>query len=339
MPKTEIKAHIKPEMRKKVVQMRLSGQTYKSIRKETGKSKSYVQRWVSRFKETGSLSDLKRKSKPTKVCGPIQKKILKLVRTNNRYSCRNLSNKLKAKTIHISKSTVHRVLQNKGFRNVKPKSKPKLTETQRKNRLEFAKKYKTKDSRYWKRVIFSDESVFEQGGNSQKVWVESGLPTPICETKNFNAKIQVWGAIGWKSKSPLFLIEQGNRLNAINYQEILRSTLIPNLQNISCKSQILLQDGASCHTARSTGNFLKQNKVETISPWPAQSPDLNVIENVWSLIKRRIDLTTVSTTEEIFEIVKKEWEAIPQSTIQKLIESMQRRIEAVISAKGGNTKY
>jgi transposase len=339
MQKTKVKDSDNLENRKKVVEMRLSGETYATIKKKTGKAKSYVQRWIARFKKNWSVFNLKRKNQPRKIFTTTQKKVLKLVRNNNRYSCRNLSKKLKKDGINISKSKVHQILQKNAFRNVKPKKKPDLTEEHKKNRLNFAKIYKTKNLSFWKRVIFSDESPFEQGGNCQKIWVEKGSQTPICPTKKFPVKIQVWGAIGWKGKSPLFLIEEGKMLNSESYQKILSSTLISNLQNLSSKNPILVQDGASCHTSKSTINFLKQNKIKTISNWPAQSPDLNVIENLWSIIKRNIDLSKASTSQQIFQIVKKEWEAVPQQQIQNLIQSMERRMQAVIDAKGENTKY
>jgi transposase len=33
--------------------------------------------------------------------------------------------------------------------------------------------------------------------------------------------------------------------------------------------------------------FLKENKIETVS-WPAKSPDLNIIENVWGWMVKDI---------------------------------------------------
>src|SRR5690606_40879716 len=121
-------------------------------------------------------------------------------------------------------------------------------------------------------------------------------PTSVIPTKKFPFKIQVWGAVGWKSKTPLYLIEAGKRLTSEGYQDILRTVLVPNIKKISCQPALLLQDGASCHTAKKIKIFLKENKIKLISGYPSQSTDLNVIEYIWSMIKRNIDLSKASTS-------------------------------------------
>ena len=75
--------------------------------------------------------------------------------------------------------------------------------------------------------------------------------------------------------------------------------------------------------------------------WPAQSPDLNLIEHLWQHLKTKLGENEESPKEvtELWERVEKEWECIDAAVCQNLIESMPRRIRAVIRAKGGHTKY
>ena len=75
--------------------------------------------------------------------------------------------------------------------------------------------------------------------------------------------------------------------------------------------------------------------------WPAQSPDLNPIEHLWSHLKKKLEEYENPPTgiTDLWKRVEKEWNNIPASVCQNLIESMPRRVAAVLGAKGGYTKY
>lgn len=73
--------------------------------------------------------------------------------------------------------------------------------------------------------------------------------------------------------------------------------------------------------------------------WPAYSPDLNPIENIWSIMKGKVRRNNPETIAELEEQIQIAWDSINEDQIENLINSMTRRCEAVIKARGGHTKY
>ncbi len=63
------------------------------------------------------------------------------------------------------------------------------------------------------------------------------------------------------------------------------------------------------------------------------SPDLNPIENLRGIVKRKIRNKRPKNTDELKATVKETWVSIPPQQCHKLITSMSRRIETVIKAK------
>ena len=73
-----------------------------------------------------------------------------------------------------------------------------------------------------------------------------------------------------------------------------------------------------------------------LSHWPAQSPDLSVIENLQHTLKAKIDFKCPKTKEDLWEVAKTGFEDISTEKIQELYDSIPRQ---VIAARGGNNKH
>lgn len=84
--------------------------------------------------------------------------------------------------------------------------------------------------------------------------------------------------------------------------------------------------------------WFSDNGVELLN-WPPQSPDLNPIEHLWSILKRKIREHSVTSKESLKNILIQEWQAITPQECRRLVSSLPKGITAVVKAKGFSTKY
>ena len=101
-----------------------------------------------------------------------------------------------------------------------------------------------------------------------------------------------------------------------------------------------MDDGAAYHTSKYTKKFCAEVGLLRMI-WPAQSPDLNPIENLWRIIRIRVSgyHHKIHSVEEMRVAISEEWEKLTEEDYRKCIESMHQRCKLVILAKGGSIKY
>ena len=131
-----------------------------------------------------------------------------------------------------------------------------------------------------------------------------------------------------------------NNVDRNEYIDILREHLLPHLQGRGKRSWTFQQDGAAAHRATEVKSFLGQNKISTMT-WPARSPDLSPIENLWAWLPHQVYKggQQYSSLTELKKAVEKAVSAIPVKLLANLIDSMKGRLKKIIAAKGNHIKY
>ncbi len=72
--------------------------------------------------------------------------------------------------------------------------------------------------------------------------------------------------------------------------------------------------------------------------WPSMSPDLNPIEHMWGILKRKVEKHHVSNIQQLRDVIMEEWMRMSATTCVGLMNSMPRRIKAVLDNNGAPTK-
>ena len=128
-------------------------------------------------------------------------------------------------------------------------------------------------------------------------------------------------------------------INAQVYVEILDTFLIPSIERMFGDGSIIFQDdNASCHRAKSVKTFLQERHIMSMA-WPANSPDLNPIENLWWKLKKMVHDKAPTCKADLATAIRQSWRQIDEVYCLSLVKSMPQRIQAVIKARGGATKY
>jgi hypothetical protein len=246
----------------------------------------------------------------------------------------------------VTSQTIRRALKNQGLKAITKKKKALLPLHHCRARLDWAIAHQHWTLEDWKRVVWSDETKINRLGSDGRSWVwkrqGEGLSSRLVEgTLKFGGgHVMMWGCFGWDGVGYATRID--GRMDAELYVSILEDELqksidwwektIPDIE--------FQQDNDPKHTSKLAKEWF-QNHDMAVMQWPANSPDLNPIEHLWSHLKRRLAEYPEPPTsiKELWERAEKEWEAIPLKVCQGLIESMPRRVRAVLKAKGGYTKY
>ena len=160
----------------------------------------------------------------------------------------------------------------------------------------------------------------------------------------------IWAGIWKGGRTDLVVMErdykppQKGGYSSWSYQRALEKGLLPVYDG----TRHFQQDNAKVHTSASSAEWLLNHTIEVLDNWPAHSPDLNPIEHMWALLKRRMkqlypDIWLLKKNQvdvaEFTRCLQACWWAISQDEIDRLIDSMPRRLAAVKKARGWYTKY
>ena len=113
----------------------------------------------------------------------------------------------------------------------------------------------------------------------------------------------VWGCMSAAGTGELQFIE--GTLNANMSCDILKQNLISSLRRLGRRA-VFQHDNDPKHTSTMTTALLKKLRVKVMD-WPSISPDLNPIEHLWGILKRKVEEHKVSNIHQPCDVIIEEW--------------------------------
>ena len=330
-----------------------------------------VRRWVQRYQATGDVEDALKSGRRPALSVEAAKKAHDLMLYADEGGAKAVAQHLHADgdtSRIVDKKTIIRatrkLARQRGVQISALRGKPRkmLTQATMNKRLQFSQSNLT---RGWSNVMFTDRKKFPFSYPGEKVhavtWAEKGARREArtvnhAQVVNAYAGISRYGVTdfhtvaGSSGEKTSFMNKKGQvarNITAHEYGHVVKATLLPGGQKMfsgnGMGTWVMQQDNDPTHKAAlpvvKQWNAQHASSVTILPQWPPNSPDLNPIENFWSLLQARMDAKGCKSFSEFKAALPLEARAVKPQYFSNLVASMPKRLARCTELGGGKTRY
>ena len=283
------------------------GYGYKRILKEfpdKNWSLGGLKKLIKRIKDREG--DLARKkgsgeNNPKKLPDEVLEEVEDLICSQENEPNTHLSQNAIARQLNVHQSTISRAAKKRGLKPFKKVKTQALTEANKEKRLARCRRLlRVLTREKVSKTFFTDEKIFQMepphNRHNDRVYARNQKDISderLHRTKSaFPQSVMISAGVSTTSKTPIYFVEPGVKVNAAYYQESILSKMLPDMHRLSNGDDfVFMQDGARAHTARSTIEYLDGNCPEYVPSdmWPPNPCDLNPLDSaIWGDLERRM---------------------------------------------------
>jgi len=349
------------EERIRVIQLKSEGHSYRDIQQQTGISKTVVHRIFNEWNTENAVFHKPRSGQPKKSSDRNKRHLQVLVKRNPHATLREIT---ADSGLNCSIRLVGDRLRSQQWRVRICRRKPWLTPANRLKRKRWARQYASKAVKWWRNKIYTDEVYLSFGSMPQRPTVRRKLGAAF-EDRNLAPTfkgdfetIQFFAGFSSTGHTQLVPIRQRQEheresntdrlgLNSTQYvNEVLVPHVLPLYEAMGGSNAGVhtIEDGASYHTSVYTRRWRLMNEMIRLD-WAPHSPDMNPIENVWSIWKAGFRKVMRDPNqwphgrEEVIAVAQRLWEELPWERIYRWIDGMPRRVCTLLRKNGGPTRW
>lgn len=324
-----------------------NGVSCRSIAAQMGRSPNVISNFLQ---DPDGYGTAKHPGRPSKLSNADRRIICRLA-SNSTLSASQIRS---STNVPVCTRTVLRTINSCGhLQYATMNSAPRMTAAHKERRLEFARRNMATD---WSKVsfasviletnkvfqvIFSDEKKFNLDGPDgfAHYWRDLRKDPILFSKRNFGGgSVMVWASFCAAGTVSIEFIS--TRMNSSDYQNVLSVNLLPFMRRHARARYTFQQDNAAIHASTSTKAWFASHGVDVME-WPACSPDMNPIENVWGIIVRRIyrNGKQYHSMQELKDAILAEWQNLDVPLLKNLVDSMPNRVFSVIAKSGNPIDY
>ncbi|GFV82843.1 transposable element Tcb2 transposase [Trichonephila clavipes] len=319
--------HIDDFMRGRIVEKIEEGRKITDVAREFDNAHSVVSRLWKSFKTTGMCSRR---------------------HGGGRVRTQQVANQfLAASGKQISRKTVARRLRGGGLYACRPVVCVPLARQHRTARLQWCREHHNWTEQDRACVLFSDESRFSLSSDCrhQLIWRESGTAYRLENIQEIyiyiypTCSIMVWAGIMINGHTRLHVVANG----IMTGQRYIDEVLLPHVRlfrGAVGDKFVFMDDNATYHRTLAVQDCLDSEGIQRLV-WPARSPDLNPIQNLWDALGRQVAGRNYPPTNNntLIRALTEEWDKLPQQLLDNVVQSMVRRVECCITLHSGHIPY
>ena len=331
------------ETRRRVVILKEGGLSMTEIKKRLKEEQIEVSRvalyklW-RRYEKSGSIADTPRVRRERKLGREQWLAIDEALAENDELTSRQLRGILEKRCpdIDVSLSTVKHARKDLGWIATRPKYCHLIREANKQKRVLWCKeRLESKDQ--FADVVWTDECSVQLDNHGRLCFRRAKEPRKLKPRAKHPVKVHVWGGISCRGATQIVIFT--GIMTATRYCSILEAGLLLFLNTIYPDTHRFQQDNDPKHCSRYTKDFLAEKGV---CWWktPAESPDLNPIENIWASLKYFLrhqykprDLKSLTEGIRCF------WRSLTPAICQRYIGHLHTVMPKVIAVDGAASGY
>ncbi|GFW29300.1 transposable element Tcb2 transposase [Trichonephila clavipes] len=320
--------HIDDFMRGRIIG-KIEERKITDVAREFDIAHSVVSRLWKSFKTTGMSSRRHGGGRVRSTKPAVDRYFILSAKGNRRTTAQQVKNQFLAVSgKQISRKNVARRLRGGGLYARRPVVCVPLTRQHRTARLQWCREHHNWTEQDWACVLFSDESRFSLSSDCRRqlIWRESGIvyrPENIKEKDRYlTCSIMVWAGIMINGRTRLHVVANGTMTG----QRYIDEVLLPHVRlfrGAVGDKLVFMDDNATCHRTLAVPDCLDSEGIQRLI-WPARSPDLNPIDNVWEALGTQVAGRNYPPTNKntLIRALTEEWDTLPQQLLDNVVQYM-----------------